>query len=238
MEGVGSHDVIVETPRHNLATMLGDLDHVERVVEAQHRRFVELQGQETHEQVILFKNHGPDAGTSLVHPHSQIVALPMVPASSVHRMRTAMDYHNDSGRCVYCDLLAEELESGDRVVTANHHFVALVPYAAFSPFHTWVLPRRHAASFADITPEERRGLAGILKDALSRVYHGLGDPDFNLVFKTAPRSACGVGYYHWYVSIVLRLTKTAGFEMGSGMFINVSLPESDAEFLRKVKVPS
>ena len=237
MHGIGAHEVIVETTIHNAPTMLLDVDHIAKVVDMQHGRFRALQSNPDHEQVILFKNHGCEAGTSLAHPHSQIVALPIVPAANIHRVRTALDYKNDSGHCVYCDMLAEELESGDRVITANEHFVAFVPFAAFSPFHTWVLPRKHRASFASAAPEERRSLAAIMKDVLARIYYGLEDPDFNYVYRSVPSGEFDVDYFHWYVSIVLRLTKAAGFEMGSGMFINVSLPEQDAEFLRKVKVP-
>ncbi len=130
----------------------------------------------------------------------------------------------------------EEERQGSRVVIASEHFTAFVPYAAFSPFHLWIIPRRHSSSFLFITPEELRDIAVVLRKLLRQLYFGLNDPDYNYLIRSAPEHEYGAAYLHWYISVVPRVTRTAGFELGSGMFINTALPEESAAFLRSVEV--
>lgn len=236
VSGVGVHEVIVESPQHNLTLARMSDAGVEQVVEAYLARYHAVVADRRVEQVTLFKNHGPDAGTSLEHPHAQLIGTPIIPSDVRDRMENALRFYDETGRCIYCTTLAEECEEGTRLVDENEHFAAFVPFAALSPFHIWIFPKRHSASFGRMTEGELPALAHILRRVLIRLHDGLHDPDFNFVIRTAPKECEPVRYYHWYVSVVPRVTKLAGFELGSGMFINVAQPEASAEFLRQVPV--
>ena len=235
MKGVGFHEVICETPLHNQPMALLTEEHLTSVIKVYQARFKDIASDPRVEQIIIFKNHGAGAGTSLVHPHSQLIALPVVPAHIRHRVEEAMRYFDDHGRCVLCDMLEMELGEETRIVSDMDGFVTFVPYASFSPFHAWIVPKSHQACFGDMKEEEMRGLARSLKNVLLKIYNGLNDPDFNLVINSAPLDS-GKRYYHWYLSVIPRVTKTAGFELGTGMFINTSLPEENAEYLRGIEI--
>jgi UDPglucose--hexose-1-phosphate uridylyltransferase len=236
IKGVGAHEVIIESPAHNLTTALYPVSQVEHVIELYRSRYLELSNDPRLAHIIIFKNHGESAGTSLEHPHSQIVATPVVPTQVLSRLRCAREYYHEHNECVYCTMVSEEIKAKERIVAENEHFIALEPYASFSPFHTWILPRRHRASFGQIEKEEVRGLAAILKETLARLYYGVGNPDFNYCIRTSPLNEKEVDYFHWYIAIIPRINKIAGFEAGSGMFINTSLPEQCAHFLREVAI--
>lgn len=236
ISGVGIHEVIVETPDHSRSLALLPEADVERVVETYLQRYHTVLKDERVEQVTLFKNHGPGAGTSLEHPHSQLIGTPIIPTEVRERLEAALTFYDDNGRCIFCFTLEEECRQGARLVEENDDFVAFLPFAALSPFHIWVFPRRHSASFGCIDEREAASLARILRRLLRRLHVGLNDPDYNFVIRTAPKESEQVRYYHWYVSVVPRLTKTAGFELGSGMFINIARPEDSARFLRETRV--
>lgn len=235
--GVGHHDVIIDSPRHNGYIPTLTSTDMNNLFSAYVRRFKEVSQDPRTEHVIIFKNHGKNAGTSLEHPHTQIVALPVVPSHVRQRIEEAMQYYDSHGQCVFCTIRDEELKLSDRVIHDSEHFTALVPYAAYSPFNIWVIPKRHAASFGDISQNEISDLAKIMKIIISKLHFGLDDPDYNYIIRTVPVGGCNSKYFHWYIDIVPRLTKMAGFELGTGMFINVSLPEENAAFLRSVKIP-
>lgn len=236
--GVGKHEVIVETPDHSLTTALLSLTQVENIVRSYKERYLELASSNGGiELVTIFKNHGAGAGTSLEHPHSQLIATPIISPQVRSRLEETLRHFDEAGECIFCHLLRDELEEGTRVITQNEHFVAYIPYAQLSPFALLIFPKRHMAAFSEIGDDEIAGLARILKDVLARLYHGLQNPDFNYTIRTAPCENRYVRYYHWYVSVIPRLTKVAGFELGSGFFVNVTLPEANAEFLRNVKLP-
>lgn len=234
--GVGIHEVIIETPDHSRTTALLDDRDVETVIDAYLNRFNFASVDPRVEQVTIFKNHGEAAGTSLEHPHSQMIATPVITSQLRDRLVNALKHFDEFGECIFCHVLAEELAEGLRVVLETEHFVSFVKFAALTPFSMLVMPRRHAACFAEVNDAEAVDLARNLRRTLAKLYYGLGNPDFNYTVRTAPLEYKGVKYYHWYLSIIPRLTKTAGFELGSGMFINVSLPEEDARFLRGIKV--
>jgi len=238
MNGVGAHEVIIESRAHNLTTALYDTCQLEKIVEMYKARYLELSKDRRLAQITIFKNHGESAGTSLEHPHSQIVATPIVPKHISDRLRSARDFHDEHSQCVYCTMISEELKSAERIVVENEHFAALEPYASFSPFHTWIIPKTHRSSFGGISTDEIKSFAAILKETMARLYYGLGNPDFNYCIRTSPVAGGEMEYFHWYTAIVPRLSKPAGFEMGSGMWINTSFPEHCAEFLRKVEIPS
>ena len=236
INGVGIHDVVVETPDHSLTTALLTDAQVADVLRSYKARFEAMSADPRVAHVILFKNHGIAAGTSLEHPHSQMVACPVISSQVRGRLHEALRHFDEYGECIFCMSLQEDLANPDRVVVATEHFVAVEPFASPTPFCTHIMPRRHMASFGAISQPEVEDLARVLRSVLARLYHGLDNPDFNYVIRTAPHESAGVTYYHWYLSIIPRLTRVAGFELGSGMFINTVLPEAAAEFLRNVKV--
>lgn len=235
ISGVGHHEVIVESRLHNTCPALEPVEDIERTLLAFQIRGQALCEDSRIEHIIFFKNHGLTAGASLVHPHTQLVALPVIPYSIHRRIEEAHRYYDTHGECVICRMLREEEQHETRVVLRSEHFVAFVPFAAYSPFHLWVVPRRHMASYLDADLEELRDLSAQLRDVLRRIYVGLNDPDYNYVVRTSPLGIPHARHLHWYVSIIPRVMRSAGFEMGSGMFINTALPEESARFLRECK---
>jgi UDPglucose--hexose-1-phosphate uridylyltransferase len=233
--GFGVHDVIVETPDHSQLTAMLDDAHVANVLRAYKSRYDELSLDPRIAQVIIFKNHGIDAGTSLEHPHSQLIATPVISSQVRGRFQIALQHYDDYGICIFCQMIEEELAEEDRVVLETQHFVVFEPFASSTPFATHIFPRRHMASFGDISAAEVNDLARVLRKVLGKLYHGLGNPDFNYTVRSAPAELHEVKYFHWYLSVIPRLSRVAGFELGSGMFINSVPPESAAEFLRNVK---
>jgi UDPglucose--hexose-1-phosphate uridylyltransferase len=165
-----------------------------------------------------------------------MIAAPVITSQLRDRLINALKHFDEFGECIFCHVLDEELKEGTRIVVESEHFVAFVQYAALTPFSMLIMPRRHMACFAEMIDAEAADLARVLRRTLAKLYRGLLDPDFNYSIRTAPMEYTGVKYYHWYLSIIPRLTKMAGFELGSGMFINVSLPEENASFLRGVTV--
>ena len=238
VSGVGVHEVIVETPDHSKTTALLNNDDVELILECYHERYLTISRDARVDLITIFKNHGAVAGSSLEHPHSQLIATPIISPEIRRRMEDAMRFYDDEGRCLFCKVMEEELSDGIRIVEESASFVAFIPYASLSPFAMWIFPRRHMASFGQIHPEEIADLAGLLRSVLARLYYGLGNPDFNYVIRSAPSENRYSRYYHWYISLIPRLTRVAGFELGSGMYINVTLPEANAEFLRSLTLPA
>lgn len=234
--GIGYHEVLVEHQHHNTTLALMTVDEIREVFETFQRRGHVIRQDPRVEQIIYFKNHGERAGASLPHTHSQIVGLPIVSGDIRRRIEEARRFFDDMGMCVYCTMLAEELKSGERIIAANEYFGAFVLYAASSPFHAWIMPREHRASFGNATHEEIAALAEVVHDVLQRLYFGLNDPDYNLIIRSSPVKELENGYFHWYLTLVPRLSRTAGLELGSGVWINPSLPEACAEFLREVKL--
>lgn len=234
--GVGYHEVLVEHPLHNTTLALLTDEEIRAVLEMYLRRGKEIAADPRVEQLVLFKNHGERAGASLLHPHSQLIGLPIVPGDLRHRVEEARRFFDDSGQCVFCTMLADELARGERLVALNDHFAAFVLYASSSPFHIWILPRQHHASFMQTEPQALGQLAPLLRDVLFRLYAHLNDPDYNLILRSTPTKEPENGYFHWYLAIVPRLSRSAGFELGSGVWINPSIPEECAAFLREGQV--
>jgi UDPglucose--hexose-1-phosphate uridylyltransferase len=237
MSGIGFHEVIVEHPRHDLTTALLTVEEVTDILLVYRHRYLEIRKYPHVETIVIFKNHGESAGTSLEHPHSQIAATPVVPSQFRSRIDAAVRYFDDTGECLFCRTLEDELAAGERVIFESEYFVAFIPYAALSPFHIWIFPRRHSSSFDDITDAEITDLADTLKTVLAQLYYGLKDPDYNYSIRSVPTAEQATKYFHWYIAIIPRVTKQAGFELGSGMFINTALPEESAEFLRSIAIP-
>jgi UDPglucose--hexose-1-phosphate uridylyltransferase len=237
MSGVGVHEVIIEHPRHDMTTAILSVPDVAAILSMYRMRYAAIRKDPRVEAIVIFKNHGAKAGTSIVHPHSQIAATPVVPTQIRSRLEEAIRYVDDNGECLFCRTIRDELSAGERVIVAGEHFVAFHPYAALSPFHTWIFPRRHMASFDEINDVELVDLALTLKTFLAKLYYGLGNPDFNLSIRSNPTNDRNREYFHWYLAVIPRVTQTAGFEMGSGMFINTILPEASADYLRGIAIP-
>ncbi len=236
ISGVGHHEIVIENPRHNTTLALMKINEINLMLKTLYSRGWDIRKDSRIEQIIYFKNHGERAGASLKHPHNQIIALPIVPNDIRNRMDVSRRFFDDTGTCAYCVMLHDELKSKERLVAVSNYFVAFVLYAAPSPFHIWVIPRNHSVSFLYSQPDEMEDLAYILRDVLRRLYIGLRDPAYNLIIRTAPVKELSNDYLHWYVTIVPRLSRTAGFELGSGIFINPAIPKESAAFLRKVEV--
>jgi UDPglucose--hexose-1-phosphate uridylyltransferase len=236
MGGCGAHEVIVESPQHD--TILGQqpVEQIDAVLRTLQYRSNDLMRDVRFQTIVLFKNHGEGAGTSLSHPHCQLIATPVVPRLMRMKYRVATDYFDQTGRCLYCVQLAEELACGKRVIAENDHFAAFLPYASHVPFETWILPKRHHSSFGTADTAVLRPLAAILKTVLLKLHIGLENPDFNMTIDTVPRGDEDKEYFLWHIQIFPRLTTPAGFELGSGMSINTVLPEDAADFLRSVEV--
>lgn len=236
INGVGIHEVIIETPKHNMSTALFDNHSMVDVLTAYKERYLASLKDGRIEMVTIFKNHGESAGTSLEHPHSQLIATPIIPSHVRHRLEIAQNYYNSNNKCVFCKMIEEEISLQERIVLESHHFIAFIPYGALSPFHVWILPKRHTPCFPQINEEKTNDLAYTLSSILKKLYIGLDDPDFNYVLRSLPGPVRENHYFHFYFSIIPRVTKIAGFEMGSGMFINTALPEESAEFLRNIAI--
>ena len=236
-DGVGHHEVIIETPRHDVDLATMETAQLERVIFAYRHRFRQLREDPRVENIIIFRNHGKAAGTSIIHAHSQLIATPVVPNLIRDRIEAAVNHYDDTGRCLLRDIVDKEQEVGTRIVDENHTFVAFHPFAPRQPFETWIVSKKMQPSFGNIDDEECRHFARILQRALYRLYEGLDDPDFNFVVHTAPVRDERSAYYAWYLQILPRITTPAGFEIGSGMTINVSLPEETAAFMRNIHVP-
>lgn len=229
----GAHEVVIETPLHDAspATMSGP--EMAEVVRAYIQRYRALSEIKDIRYVLIFRNHGKEAGASLEHPHSQIAAVPIVPPVILEELAGAGRYYESTGHCVFCDMISQELESGARVVLDTPRFLALEPYASKMPFETWVLPKAHSPSFGELERCQHLELGSVLVSVLGALGRGLHDPPYNYILHTAPPNQSCEPYYHWHLEIFPKLTVAAGFEFGMGIYINVTTPEAAAEFLRK-----
>ncbi len=231
MPNYGKHEVVIESPEHDQTIATMPREAVEIVIETYHKRYIDLMRSHENMMAIIFRNHGARAGASLHHPHSQIIVTGMVPQHIRWREQEAQQYYDDWGRCVYCDIIEFEQHNRRRVIQENQSFLAFIPFAAEVPFEVWIIPKNHQADFGSISDPEKADFALILKNVLAKLYDKLQDPDYNYVINTAPRYKAEEPQVHWYCQIQPRFTIEAGFELGSGMRINPSLPEADADFL-------
>lgn len=236
MNGVGAHEVIIETPKHCTSpTELDDLQF-EKVVLAYHDRLVDLKRDPRFVYGLVFKNVGLLAGASLEHTHSQIIVTPVVPLRVAKEMEGCELFYRYRGRCLFCDIIAEELNDQDRVVLESEHFAVITPFASRFPFEMWVLPKRHTAHFTSMEPNESADFAHMLKEALKGLELALQSPPYNYILHTSPFNVGEIEQYHWHVEIIPRVTRVAGFEWGTGFYINPVAPEEAADYLRKLVV--
>lgn len=232
MNGIGAHEVIIETHEHDKD--LPDLDQsaMEAVFRCYRERSLDLRKDARFRYALIFRNHGEIAGATLEHPHSQLIATPVVPIRVQEEIRGARKYHELRERCVFCDVIREEMDAGKRVVLENDKFVVISPFAARFPFETWILPKEHQADFSQAGDADLAAAASALKETLKRLRQVLDDPPYNYVLHTAPLVSRDDDVVHWHIEVLPRLTRAAGFEWGSGFYINPTPPEEAAEFLR------
>ena len=233
LDGVGAHEVIIETPEHERQLPVMTDREVADVLTAYQRRYQALKQDPRLKYLILFKNHGEAAGTSLAHSHSQLVATPVPPMTLRRKYEVAIAHYDDTGRCLYCDVAEEERKAKSRMVFETDQFLVFHPFASRVSFETWIMPKRHQPSFGQVSEEDLRELAHVLRRTLRALYDRLGDPDFNYIIHSAPAEDENKDYYLWHIQILPRLTTIAGFELGSGIYISMMLPEQSAATMRE-----
>jgi len=233
LDGVGIHEVIIENPDHRATLATLPESAIEDVLQAYQSRFRAIEKDERFPYVLIFKNHGPEAGATFVHGHSQLVALPIVPPRARQELDGARAHFSEKERCIFCDIIRQEAE-GARFVTGNDEFVVLTPFASRFAWEVWLLPRRHRARFAEASKAERSSLARALKATLAALDEALGLPPYNLIVQSAPFRDDSDDYYHWRIEIAPRLSKLAGFEWATGAYINPTPPEEAARKLREI----
>lgn len=236
VSGYGHHEVLIESHAHNKYLVDMTQEEVRNVIGMYHARYRIQQEDERNKMVILFKNHGPKAGTSLRHPHAQLIATGVVPQYVRIRENRARQYYDDWERCIYCDLIREEEDQDLRVIAENERFISIVPYFAKTPYEIWIMPKGHRSNFGKVKEVEKGDFGKMLRDQITRLHELLQDPDYNYVIHSSSNDQKEQPYHHWYLQIHPRITQRAGFEIGSGMNINPSLPEEDARALRSLSV--
>jgi UDPglucose--hexose-1-phosphate uridylyltransferase len=232
LPGTGAHEVVVETPRHNLD--FGDLEtaNLHALLKTYRDRFIALSAQPWAKAVIVFRNRGAVAGASLSHPHSQVIATAIMPPRFATVTAWARNHHAGFGRCPTCEFLSAELEDGRRLIEVTKSFVALVPFAASGPFETRIVPRRHQSSFALIEDTALREMGALLQRSVRRIDDLIGTRPYNFAIESSLVGAVDGVFAHWSLRLMPHLTRPAGFELASGMSINPSVPEEDAAALR------
>ncbi|MBN2233147.1 MAG: galactose-1-phosphate uridylyltransferase [Deltaproteobacteria bacterium] len=232
MNGMGVHEVIIETPKHDVTLASMPVSGVEDVLWAYRERLLALSRDDRLQSGIIFKNHGVVAGASVNHSHSQLIALPVVPKQIKEELKGALNHYHYRERCLFCDIIYQELGSQTRMICESDAFIAFSPYAPRFPFETWIIPKTHQSRFEDTDKAGIERFAVILSDILQRLDRVLDNPPYNFVLHSAPfRQDCNA-YYHWHLEIMPKLTRIAGFEWGSGFHINPTPPEETARFMR------
>ena len=244
MNGIGAHEVIIETKQH--ATDITELndEQISKIITCYIDRMLDLERDKRFKYVLVFKNHGWLAGGGKInHAKSQLIATPVNPKRVKEELVGARQYFNYHERCVFCDLIKQEIETKDRLILDLDGFIAVAPFAARFPFETWIFPKTHSCDFVNLDTEARLNLGRMLKKVLLKLKKGLNDPPYNYVIHTAPFRRQKSGYwktvdydYHWHIEIIPRLTRVAGFEWGTGFYICPLTPEDAAKFLREVTV--
>jgi UDPglucose--hexose-1-phosphate uridylyltransferase len=228
----GHHEVVIETPEHGTNMGQMDISGVRAILRMYQERYRALRGDPKVKLVLAFRNHGVSAGASLAHPHSQIIGTPIIPPGIRRKYEVAIRYFDDTEDCIYCAVRDEELKDGRRLLLETRFLTVFHPFASQVPFETWIIPKRHNPSFANAEGHELDDLALSLRAVLGALHAALGNPDYNLIIHTAPVEDEHKPYFLWHVEIRPRLATPAGFELGTGVFINTAVPEETAAYFR------
>ena len=242
MTGYGAHEVVIETPDHNKQMAQLTVDEIEGVLQTYQDRVEDLYRDIRFRYVLIFRNEGRLAGASILHPHSQIIATPITPKRVKEELQTSEGYFRVKERCVFCDVIAQERKEEKRIVYENEHFISFCPYASRFPFEICLLPKEHQLHFHQ-SRAHKRDLAVAMKVTMEKLQVALSQPQYNYIIHTAPNLFPRRGYwhtiqddYHWHFEIMPHLTRMAGFEWGSGFYINPTAPEDAARYLREAEV--
>lgn len=233
---LGAHEVVIESPVHDERLDEMDVDRIASLMQLWRDRTRALSAEPWVQAIVIFKNFGPRAGTTLDHPHSQIMATAVVPPEQRQRSQVAAAYLGEHGHSMYEEMLEREIGTGERLVAVRDSFAAVAPFASRVPFETWILPREQQTSFGELGEDQLPELAALLKSVLTSLRRGAKDPDYNLVVQSAPAGESG-GAYRWHLVLLPRIAIPAGFELGSGMSINCVAPEQAAAEMRKALLP-
>jgi len=236
MNGVGAHEVIIETPDHQQDMVDLDDNGMENVLHAYVARIVDLKKDPRFKYILIFKNQGKAAGASLEHSHSQLIATPIVPKRVMEELDGVHKYYDYKERCIFCDIVKQEISENVRIVVQNDAFISVEPFAPRFPFETWVLPKTHIPAFEDTPPDKIPLLAQTLKETLKRLSKALNNPPYNFLIHTKPIDSRDSDDYHWHIEIMPRVTRVAGFEWGTGFYINPTTPEDAARFLNEIEI--
>jgi UDPglucose--hexose-1-phosphate uridylyltransferase len=244
INGIGAHEVVIETPDHNQEMAERDIEHLVLTLKIYRERLADLMRDSRLKYVLIFKNSGAAAGASLAHPHSQIIATTVTPRTVALELNACREHHQVKERCLICDVIKQEIASRDRLISVDDRFVAFSPYASRFPFEILIAPRFHQHDYSQSADDDLRGLAMILRDVLSRLRKALDNPPYNFILHTSPNANVHprrAHYwdtiefdFHWHFEVFPRLTRVAGFEWGSGFYINPTSPEDAAKYLREL----
>ncbi|MDZ7289418.1 MAG: galactose-1-phosphate uridylyltransferase [candidate division KSB1 bacterium] len=245
INGIGAHEVIIETPDHNTQLANLPLSQFVEVLKAYRARLIDLMKDGRFRYILIFRNYGADAGTSLLHPHTQIIATPITPRTVAMELESAREHYAGKERCLYCDIIQQELEEKTRIISEDD-FIVWAPYASRFPYEITIAPRKHQHDYATLPDDELAALARTMKSLLQRLQVTLNDPPYNFLFHTSPNTETvprrpthwlTLPYdFHWHIEVIPRLTRIAGFEWGSGFYINPQPPETAAGHLREAEI--
>ena len=233
MNGIGAHEVVIEGPDHKLS--MGEMSEkqIEEVLWAYKERINDLKKDGRFRYILVFKNHGDAAGSTMEHPHSQLIALPVIPKRVKEEVDASKLFFDLKERCIFCDIIRQESAAGVRLINETDRFTVLSPYAPRFPFETWVLPKRHASHFEDADAPTLANLAWIMKTTIRKLEKVLERPAYNFIVHSAPVQEGPLPHYHWHLEVIPRLSKVAGFEWATGFYINPTPPEESAKFMRE-----
>ena len=239
MNGLGVHEVIIETPHHHKDFDNLSVDNIVLILKTYRQRYLDLSKDKRIKYILIFKNYGIDGGASLEHPHSQLIGTPIIPQRIKEELKGAKEYFDLKGRCIFCDYIKREIKSKDRLIKETEKYVTISPFAARFPFETWILPKCHNACYEEISDNDILSLARIMKETLFKIKKKLNNPPYNFIIHTAPPKGFSTREwpdldkkYHWHIEIIPRLSKIAGFEWGTGFYINTTSPEEAAKIFR------
>lgn len=233
MNGIGAHEVVVESPDHEESFIYLPPERMVQVFRSFRDRLIDLGRDPRFRYVMIFKNTGKAAGASLEHSHSQLVALPILPRMIVSELEGSLSYYKYKERCIYCDIIRQELREDLRVICQNDQYISMVPFAPRSPFEMWILPKAHHSSYIAMDDSSYASLASVFSETMRRLDACIPNVPYNFVLHGAPLRSEPLDYFHWHFEIRPKLTTIAGFEWGSGFYINPMPPEDAAKFLKE-----